>query len=303
MGPRCILPTTPLFEDPGFDAQAHMASLDPGAAGFFAQMRGTGGAIIDLGDAARALCDAAVAETDGLFGGRVRLQDAWRRSPSVRALALQPRLHALLAAAYGRRSFPFQTLNFRVGSQQELHSDVIHFSSQPARFMCGVWIALEDVEPGSGPLVYHPGSHRLADFTMRHAGVDLAVPSVADYQRTWAPRFAEHIAASGLGAKELLIPKGHAFVWAANLAHGGSPIERPASTRRSLVVHCYFEDSVYFTPMVSDMAAGRLAVRLPPDIRTGGWRWPRRTGKRVGVGWKTLAAAVLRDLQNRPFVS
>jgi hypothetical protein len=101
----------------------------------------------------------------------------------------------------------------------------------------------------------------------------------------------------------LLIPKGHAFVWAANLAHGGRPIERPGSTRRSLVVHCYFENSVYFTPMVSDMDGGRLAVRLPPDIRTGGWRWPKRAGKRVSVGWKTLAAAVLRDLRNRPFVS
>jgi hypothetical protein len=67
----------------------------------------------------------------------------------VRKLALTPRLHEALFAAYGRRSFPFQTINFREGSEQELHSDTIHFSSLPERFMCGVWIALQLFD-------YHP---------------------------------------------------------------------------------------------------------------------------------------------------
>jgi ectoine hydroxylase-related dioxygenase (phytanoyl-CoA dioxygenase family) len=265
-------------------------------------MRGHGGAILDLGEAARALCDRAVAETDALFRQGRRVQDAWRRSSAVRGLAVLPQIHERLSAAYGRPSFPFQTLNFREGSEQELHSDIIHFSSVPERFMCGVWIALEDITPGSGPLVYYPGSHRLPALTMRGAGVN-GEPTVGDYDKVWAPRFAEQIARSGLPAKELLIPKGHAFVWAANLAHGGRPIVRPGSTRRSLVVHCYFDDSVYFTPMVSDVEGGRLAVRIPPDVRTGGWRWPRRDGRRVMPSVKTIVAAVLRDLRARPHIS
>ena len=72
------------------------------------------------------------------------------------------------------------------------------------------------------------------------------------------------------------------------------------STRRSLVVHCYFEDGYYFTPMFSDMEAGRLKPRLPPDIRTGWWRWPKREGRRAAVPWRSVAAALWRDLAHRP---
>ena len=31
----------------------------------------------------------------------------------------------------------------------------------PEGFMCGVWVALEDMDMDNGPLVYYPGSHQL----------------------------------------------------------------------------------------------------------------------------------------------
>jgi hypothetical protein len=293
------LPDIPLFENPDAPAPGHP---DAAIRGFVAEMREAGGARLDLGDAARILCDQAVADTEPYFTtrGAQRVQDVWRASGAVRALALWPRLHEALAAAYGRRPFAFQTLNFREGSQQELHSDMIHFSSLPERFMCGVWIALEDIEPGSGPLTYYPGSHRLAPLTMREAGVNTPRPRPEDYGHHFVPRFAERVQASGIAPRELLIPKGWAFVWAANLAHGGAPIARPGSTRRSLVVHCYFDEGLYFTPMTSDVEGGRLSLRLPPDIAAGGWRWPRADGRRARVPLKTLAAAAWRELANRP---
>jgi ectoine hydroxylase-related dioxygenase (phytanoyl-CoA dioxygenase family) len=221
----------------------------------------------------------------------------------VRELALHPKIHAALAAAYGRRPFAFQTLNFELGSEQALHSDVIHFSSLPERFMCGVWIALEDVADDAGPLVYHPGSHRLPTLTMRDVGVNSATPGPAEYERHFVPRFAAIVARNGFAPRRLLIRKGQAFVWAANLAHGGTPIEREGATRRSLVTHYYFEDCLYFTPMTSDIEAGRLAVRLPPDVRTGRLRWARRNGRRVRVPLRTMLSALLRDLKGAPFVS
>lgn len=303
MALRRKLPDIPRFEDPAFDPARDLAGVEAATRDFVLEMRESGGAKLDLGDEARRLCDQAVAETDGFFDQGRRVQDAWRRSPAVRRLAKLPRIHEALFAAYGRRSFPFQTLNFKEGSQQELHSDVIHFSSVPPRFMCGVWIALEDVRPGSGPLTYHPGSHRLDEFTMRRAGVNSDRPGYQDYVHTWAPRFAEEVERSGLPAKELLLPKGYAFVWAANLAHGGAPITMPGSTRRSLVVHCYFEDSLYFTPMTSDVEGGRLAVRLPADIRTGGFRLPRQDGRVVIPSLKSIAGAVVRQLTGKPAIS
>lgn len=303
MAARRKLPDLPRFEDPQFDADRDLAGVDAATRAFVLSMRETGGGILDLGPEARRLCDQAVHETEAFFDRGRRVQDAWRRAPAVRRLATLPQIHEALFAAYGRRSFPFQTLNFRRGSQQELHSDIIHFSSAPPRFMCGVWIALEDIQSGSGALTYYPGSHRLPELTMRGAGVNSDRPGEDDYRTVWAPRYAAMVERARLPEKQLIIPKGHAFVWAANLAHGGAPITAPDSTRRSLVVHCYFEDSLYYTPMTSDVEGGRLSLRLPADIRTGGFRLPRRDGRVVVPSLKAVAAAILNQLTGKPAIS
>lgn len=296
-----MAPNRPWFESDGLEAHLARAGLPAAAETFVRDLARDGYAAVDLGDEARALCDQAVADTDPYFSEGVnRVQDAWYRSDAVRRLACWPALRELLAAAYGRDPFPFQTLNFQRGSQQPLHSDAIHFSSVPERFMCGVWIALEDVAEGAGPLVYHPGTHSLPILTMRDVGVNHPSPTPADYERAFVPRFAERVAATGLSAKHALLKKGWAFVWAANLAHGGSAIATPGATRRSLVVHNYFEDCVYFTPMTSDVEAGRLDIRIPPNVRTGVWKWPMREGRPARPRVKRVVQALLRDLLRRP---
>lgn len=121
-------------------------------------------------------------------------------------------------------------------------------------------------------------------------------PTPADYDNHFIRRFAERLEASGLPEELAVIKKGQAFVWAANLAHGGSAVADLRSTRRSLVVHWYFKDCLYFTPVVSDVEAGRLALRLPPNIASGGWAWPRRAGRLVYPGHKQLAAAMFKRL-------
>lgn len=297
-------PSVPWFESSELEAYLAEAKLDSVAEAFVRDMARDGVAAVDLGDAARALCDQAVSETEHYFQGDVsRVQDAWFTSPAVRKLAAWPAIRRLLRAAYGRDPFPFQTLNFRRGSQQHIHSDTIHFHSAPERFMCGVWIALEDIRPEAGPLIYHPGSHKLPVMTMRAAGVNDPEPSHLDYERSYVPRFAEAIAAADLPVARALLPKGWAFVWAANLAHGGSAIEDPDSTRRSLVTHNYFEDCVYYTPMHSDVEGGRLTLRLPPNMRNGLWGWPCRNGWPVWVGRDLVEAAIRRDLARKPSVA
>lgn len=294
-------PSVPWFESN--ELEAYLARLRPDAQTerFIRDLARDGVAAVDLGDEARALCDAATRETEAYFAdGAGRVQDAWYRSPAVRRLAAWPAMRRLLQAAYGRDPFPFQTLNFRRGSEQDLHSDAIHFHSMPERFMCGVWIALEDIRREAGPLAYVKGSHKLPVMTMREAGVNTPHPGYEDYANAYVRRFHETLERAALPMDWAVIPKGWAFVWAANLAHGGSPIQDPASTRRSLVVHHYFEDCLYYTPMHSDVEGGRLAMRVPPNIRTGGWAWPRRDGRPVWVGRDVLAAAIRRDLQRRP---
>jgi hypothetical protein len=296
-------PSTPFFERDDLERALEAGAFDERTRRFVRTLARDGGAPLDLGDGAEGLCDAAVAETDLYFAdpGVKRVQDAWLRSPAVRRLANLPAIRDTLRSAYGREPFAFQTLNFKRGSEQHFHSDIVHFSSMPEGFMCGVWIALEDVRPEAGPLAYKRGSHRLPVLTMQDVGVRQGRPTFQDYADRYVPRFDDWLRNSNLPTDTLVISKGQAFVWSANLAHGGMAIADPASTRRSLVIHYYFEGCTYFTPMTSNPLEGALTLRVPPDIRTGLWAWPMRGRRPLPVSLGQLRET-LRTRRRGPVI-
>jgi hypothetical protein len=198
-----------------------------------------------------------------------RVQDAWRTNEDVRAIAANTVVTDLLSKLYGRRAFPFQTLNFPVGTQQHIHSDSIHFSSIPERFMCGVWLAMEDIHPDAGPLIYYPGSHKWPivynDMIGKVIGAGADFMAQKPYEDVWDAM----VDASG-AKPELFHPKkGQALIWAANLLHGGSRQNDPTRTRWSQVTHYYFDDCAYYTPAFSDPLMGNLDLRQIVDITTG----------------------------------
>ena len=115
--------------------------------------------------------DVALAGVQSLYGNDLRKQDAWQTIPAVKQIATAPKIMEMLRLLYHREPIPFQTLNFPVGTQQRTHSDSIHFNSIPQRFMCGVWVALEDVRDDNGPLLYCPGSHKLPFYDLIDMGL------------------------------------------------------------------------------------------------------------------------------------
>ncbi len=300
--PEARLPERPWVEGSDLDAHLDAVDADADARTFCRALAETGVAVIDLGDTGRALCDRAVAETEPYFkaGSVGRVQDAWLRSRAVRKLATLPQIVDMLSLAYGRRAFPFQTLNFQRGTEQTVHCDTIHFHSEPERFMCGVWIALEDIAPASGPLEYVVGSHRLPVLTMQVAGVNHPEPTPTDYERRYLPSLQRRLDTAGLPRATATLKKGEALVWAANLARGGSAIADAAATRRSLVTHFYFEGCFYYTPMVSDPESNRYRARLPLNVCTGGWTWPRRDGRHAAVPLSAFVETSRRLLLRRP---
>ena len=177
----------------------------------------------------------------------IRVQDAWVISESVKRIALAPRVLELLRSAYEREPLAFQTINFRVGSQQRPHSDAMHFNSEPPGLMCGVWVALEDIDDARGPLIYYPGSHRLAEVTMGEV-FESGLPPGADYE-DFVDQLIER---EGMEARTATIRKGQALLWASNLLHGGAPQTDPSLTRWSQVTHYFFEGCRYWKPLASD---------------------------------------------------
>jgi hypothetical protein len=184
---------------------------------------------------------------DGVFYTSHRIMDAWKISEAVKSIATAPRVLGILEELYGRKPLPFQTLNFKMPTQQRAHSDTIHFNSRPGGFMAGVWVALEDVDMDNGPLFYYPGSQKLPEVTMQDVGVEADYSQYSHYEE-YIGKVAEE---SGLPVEYGLIRKGQALIWSANLLHGGSPAKDPNRTRRSQVTHFFFEGTRYYTPLTS----------------------------------------------------
>lgn len=199
----------------------------------------------------------------------IRVQDLWKYSESVKSLAVNPQILSTLKMLYDREPIPFQTLNFKTGSQQRAHSDTIHFSSLPARFMCGVWVALEDITPENGAVFYYPGSHKTPEYNFAYFKAEPKDVSYADYIEY--EDFIEKIALmNGWEKKPFYAKKGDALIWSSNIIHGGSKVTKEGVTRYSQVTHYYFNDCIYYTPMLSNMVTNELYLRKRiKDIKTG----------------------------------
>lgn len=209
--------------------------------------------------------DPASDKTAGLR----RIQDAWQQDDDVLAIAANAQVVELLTKLYGRTAFPFQTLNFPVGTQQDAHSDSVHFSSLPERFMCGVWLAMEDVSADAGPLFYYPGSHRWPIMSNALVGRRGFGSDLGSAQDPFAPAWQALCETHGAQPEVFLARKGQALIWCANLLHGGSVQQDPRLTRWSQVTHYYFDDCVYYTPAFSDETTGQLQLRTIRAINDG----------------------------------
>ncbi|MCW2338526.1 hypothetical protein M2337_002759 [Sphingobium sp. B2D3A] len=277
-----LLPGIPLVESPVFPDIIDKMGLDDHEREIAIALNQNGFAVIDfpdegINDRIERIKAALAPRLDGSVqaaggspaSGRPRVQDAWRFDEDVKAIAANEYILDLLSRLYGRRAFPFQTLNFRVGTQQAPHTDAVHFSSIPQRFMCGVWLAMEDVGADAGPLVYVQGSHRwplLDNVLIDRKGWGSELRSAqAPYQKVWDAM----IAASGVQPQVFEARKGQALIWCANLLHGGSRQTDRQRTRWSQVTHYYFDECVYYTPAYSDEPLGRLALRNVTNVVDG----------------------------------
>lgn len=200
--------------------------------------------------------------------GPTRFQDAWlhQNVDAVRQVAIHPEIMAALQVLYGRVPFPFQTLNFPNGTAQHVHSDAVHFHSFPHGFMCGVWVALEDVSLHSGPLVYYPGSHRLpylsaSDFGLTTSKV-LAEPHP---QKFFESHWRRLLRIHSYPRRLFKARKGDVLIWHANLLHGGSSVKDKTMTRWSQVTHYFFEECTHMTPLLKtiDSTPDGPHLRLP----------------------------------------
>jgi len=146
-----------------------------------------------------------------------------------------PSIMVFLHAIFAEKAVAKQSLMFRFGSEQEVHQDYAYVVPSVPSHLAASWIALEDINPDSGPLFYYEGSHRIPIFDFGNGSF------LNDQSTKTNSDFVHHIKTQvekmGLKRKVLEIGKGDVLVWHAALAHGGELIKSPELTRQALVTH------------------------------------------------------------------
>lgn len=164
-----------------------------------------------------------------------KLLDLHDVSKAAQAIQFAEPIRRFLNILFDRPALAFQSLVFYYGSQQRLHQDTAFVRvDSPMEFVAS-WIALEDVQPGSGELEYYVGSHALEPYLF--AGKHLWVQPGDPAGDLYLDRLHQRAKEAGLHLERFLPKKGDVLIWASALVHGGSPVTSSELTRKSLVTH------------------------------------------------------------------
>ena len=155
---------------------------------------------------------------------------------SARRIFWNRGLRAIASRIFGRPARPIAAINFMTGSEQELHQDMAVFHIYPHNYLMGAWIACEDIAQESGPLVFYPGSHRtplFAGFTdYPQTNLRTADLAMSRQYQAYVDRLATQFE-----RREFLARKGQVLFWHGMLIHGGAPVSRRGTSRKSMVLH------------------------------------------------------------------
>ncbi len=195
---------------------------------------------------------------------RVKINDLYLTSPTIRDLLLAPKLVAILAPLLeGQPPVLCNSLNLERSSAQDNHADSLYMTPLKRGGVLAAWFALEPVRADAGPLRLYPRSHRIPPYTfsngMHHA--------VNEEMHAWGAYIDRELAARSIEPVHVLAQPGDLVLWHADLLHGADPITNPTATRRSMVAH-YFpkSDALRRGYSLRTHAAGWWVDRLPQPV-------------------------------------
>ncbi len=181
------------------------------------------------------------------YTGR-KIMEAYKASNLIdRHFFKHSELLRILNFVMGKKVIPFQTINFVEGSEQRAHSDFIHMTTFPQGHLIAAWTALEDVSQANGTLFFYPGSHKLPYLTTKDypsGNTRWMIGPMSN--KKYEDKIEEVIQENGLEKRIFEGKKGDVFIWHANLIHGGSRIEEPGSSRKSMVAHYFTEEVICY---------------------------------------------------------
>jgi hypothetical protein len=159
--------------------------------------------------------------------------DLYVNLQSSRRVCMHPSITHFLSLVFQAKVLAFQQLLFQVTNGHQWHQDTAYVVVDTPTLLTATWIALQDIEEGSGELAYYDRSHRLPHYIFsndsKHSDGD-----TADYPR----ELEAACQMSQLAHHRLLAKKGDVFFWTADLVHRSHPLVLPPDTPRlSCVTH------------------------------------------------------------------
>jgi ectoine hydroxylase-related dioxygenase (phytanoyl-CoA dioxygenase family) len=154
-------------------------------------------------------------------------------------------------------------------------------TTYPEGYLVAMWIAFEDIHPGSGPLEYYPGSHRFRAVHSVNVGIGDDAFKQSGYQEfdlKYTSAIKKIISGRALKPHHFCARKGDVLFWHANLLHGGSARRDYVRTRKALVFHFFADGCICYHDLASTPsrvhAAG--AARAEPKMVASSFVAPRR---------------------------
>jgi len=166
------------------------------------------------------------------------------------------------------------SLSFEHGTEQAAHTDAPWFYVEPHGSMIGMWIALEDIKPESGPLFYIPQSHqdilKVDDILVNSPELENKVRLFreknisASSRENWdlstevLDKYSSELGEDLKNITTVCPKKGDVIFWHQWLVHGGSKVIDKTLTRNSIVSHWVSEDSKSFSAHDFSLNYGKL---------------------------------------------
>jgi hypothetical protein len=193
------------------------------------------------------------------YGTSQRLELLHLHYPAIRKVLTYPRVLTFLELIFGVKPRPCQTLTYIFGSQQDFHQDTIHLTPFPAGYMCGVWVAFEDVQPFSGELEVLPGSHRFPRIYTNSVNCSKVTNGDwGQFANTVVKEWEKYINESKIEPFSYRPKAGSILIWHENLMHRGSIRIDKSLSRRSIVSHYFGEGAISYYD-----SSGLIAGFLP----------------------------------------
>lgn len=135
-----------------------------------------------------------------------------------------------LAALDGHTRHVFwQSMFFDKSTGTTVHQDSIYLDTDPRGHLIGAWLALEDINPESGPFIVYPGTHKSRPY----------LDEDADTYGNIHKYCLNIIDKSNYQLVEMTVDKGDVIFWHPFLIHGAADNLNPKFSRKSLTGHYY----------------------------------------------------------------